>query len=149
MARTLVRLLPVLVLLVGLFALIALVLRRLHDSARPGDAQRGSTAYRPRKPSRSAPAPDVDDGAPLVMATAELRGLRDAYSSAPIDAGKPLLACVHCQALLHEASLTELRSMHQGRCPVCRHDRFRRVVLAAAGPASQVSETADAADIRS
>ena len=115
-----------LLLLFGVFFVLIAVLRRYGGPPRSGVA--GTASYRPRPaPAASSRTSDVDDDAPLVMRRAELAGLRDAYSSAPIDAAQSLLACARCQALVHGASLQVLRESNQGRCPVCTHRGFRRV----------------------
>lgn len=54
-----------------------------------------------------------------LVTRAELDGLRDAYSSAPIDPAKPLLRCGTCLATYHAESIAELDRSNHGRCVVC------------------------------
>ena len=115
-----------LLLLFGVFFVLIALLRRYGGPPRSGTTD--GTSYRPRPAAGGAPrSVDAADGAPLVMRCAELAGLRDAYSSAPIDAAQPLHACARCQALVHGASLQVLRESNHGRCPVCQHRGFRSV----------------------
>jgi DNA-directed RNA polymerase subunit RPC12/RpoP len=122
------RVLPLLLLFGVFFVLIAL-LRRFGGPPRAGTPGRSTdSSHRPR-PAAGGRAAPTDDGAPLIMRRAELAGLRDAYSSAPVDATQPLHACARCQAIVHAASLQALREGNHGRCPVCGHRGFRLVRL--------------------
>ena len=80
--------------------------------------------YRPRARWRfgvdpSPPPARAAKGTVHIVPRAHLDGLRDAYSSAPLDAGRPLARCGACQALYHADSVLALRRENQGRCAVC------------------------------
>jgi DNA-directed RNA polymerase subunit RPC12/RpoP len=123
------RVLPLLLLFGVFFVLIAL-LRRFGGPPRAGGPGRSTDfSHRPR-PAQAGRAAAGDDSAPLVMRRVELAGLRDAYSSAPVDPTQALHACARCQAIVHGASLQALREGNHGRCPVCGHRGFRPVRLA-------------------
>lgn len=89
----------------------------------------GTGTSRPRDPRTYRPrgrwggdrdgASSASRGTMHVVKRSELDGLRDAYSSAPIDAAKPLLRCGGCQALYHVESVAALDRENHGRCTVC------------------------------
>jgi len=60
----------------------------------------------------------------------ELTGLRDAYSSAPLDPAQPLLRCGSCLAMYHATSVHELDRANGGRCVVCGSTDLAAVHLA-------------------
>jgi len=76
--------------------------------------------YRPRQRWNG---PFGSDGAPAgtvhVVKRSELAGVRDAYSSAPIDPAKPLLRCGKCLSLYHSESVAALDRENHGRCATC------------------------------
>jgi hypothetical protein len=107
------RLLPWMVLL-ALVAGLGWAWRRL---GAPPPTHAGRT-YRPRasrRPASAAAAP----GQTHVLSRSRLAGLRDAYSSAPVDSRQPLASCARCQAVYQLASLAALRHDNGGRCAVC------------------------------
>jgi hypothetical protein len=110
-------LLPLLLVLAAV--LMVLVVRR--QASRP----RSDQTYRPRAGGRgwSSGAQRGSPRANWVVPAAELKGLRDAYSSATIDPAQPLYRCGSCLAYYHEPSLVALREQNQGRCALCgSHD---------------------------
>ncbi len=106
------RLLPFLV-----FVAMAVFFALAFTSARRGP--RGT--YRPRAKWRfgAGEAPPARPGTVHIVPRAQLAGLRDAYSSEPIDAACALARCGACQALYHAESLQALRRDNHGRCAVC------------------------------
>lgn len=95
---------------------------------------RSDRTYRPRANPRgragaesSAWSGDVDPGSDWVVARSELAGVRDAYSSAELDASKPLYRCGGCQAYYHRSSLDALRAQNFGRCTLCGSQDLRAV----------------------
>jgi hypothetical protein len=108
-ALNMARLLPLL--LAPAVVLVWLITRQQAD--RP----RSDRTYRPRADPRagggalpSAWAGGADHGTDWVVARSELGGVRDAYSSAELDASKPLCRCGGCQAYRHRSSLDALRA---------------------------------------
>jgi hypothetical protein len=101
-----------------------------HQATRP----RSDRTYRPRANSgtrdgraSSAWADGADYGCDWVVARSELGGVRDAYSSAELDASKPLFRCGGCQAYYHRTSLDALRAQNFGRCTLCGSNDLRAV----------------------
>ncbi|HEY6135204.1 MAG TPA: hypothetical protein VIW70_14590 [Rubrivivax sp.] len=120
------RLIPLLLLLVAF--LIVLIARQQARTPRP----RSDRSYRPRAQAgaRSAAAgwgDAADSSAVWVVDRSELDGVRDAYSSAALDAAKPLYRCAGCQAYYQRASLDALRSQNHGRCVLCASSDLRPV----------------------
>jgi hypothetical protein len=107
------RILPFLV-----FIVMAVVFAMAFTSTRRGP--RGT--HRPRARWRfgtgDAPPP-AQPGTGHSVPRAQLAGLRDAYSSEPLDAARPLARCGACQALYHTESVQALRRENHGRCAVC------------------------------
>lgn len=85
-----------------------------------GRGPRGT--YRPRARWRfgagEAPPP-AKPGTVHIVPRAQLAGLRDAYSSAPLDPERSLARCGACQAIYHAESLQSLARENHGRCAVC------------------------------
>jgi hypothetical protein len=106
------RILPFLI-----FLVIAVVFTLAFTSARRGP--RGT--YRPRARWRfgTDAAPPAKAGTVHIVPRGQLAGLRDAYSSAPLDADRPLARCGACQAFYHAESVQALRRDNHGRCAVC------------------------------
>jgi hypothetical protein len=120
MARLIPLLLALAVLLVWLIA--------RHQADRP----RSERSYRPRANPRGSAEPSAwadgaDHGTDWVVARSELEGVRDAYSSAELDASGPLYRCGSCQAYYHRASLDALRAQNFGRCTLCGSHDLRAV----------------------
>jgi hypothetical protein len=119
------RLLPLLIILVvGVVLLLA-----------GRDAQRSSTdgrTYRPRWRFRTRPSARdaAGDQAPAAVRQADLAGLRDAYSGAPLDATRPLVRCAACLAIYHAESAAVLARENGGRCAACGDTRFDAVRVA-------------------
>jgi hypothetical protein len=89
---------------------------------------RSDRSYRPRANPRGGAAPSAwADGADWVVARSELGGVRDAYSSAELDASKPIYRCAGCQAYYHRSSLDALRAQNFGRCTLCGGHDLRAV----------------------
>jgi len=94
------------------------------------DRPRSDRTYRPRANPRAGggAAPSAwADGADWVVARSELGGVRDAYSSAELDASKPIYRCAGCQAYYHRSSLDALRAQNFGRCTLCGGHDLRAV----------------------
>lgn len=95
---------------------------------------RSDRSYRPRANPRGGAGPSAwaggaDHGTDWVVARSELDGVRDAYSSAELDASKPLYRCAGCQAYYHHSSLDALRAQNFGRCTLCGSHDLRAVQL--------------------
>jgi hypothetical protein len=54
-----------------------------------------------------------------IVKRGELAGLRDAYSSAPVDSAKPLFRCGKCLSMYHAESVAVLKRENGGNCVVC------------------------------
>lgn len=127
---TVARLIPIF-----LFAFFAFLLFR-SVAGRPGvggTRPRDWRAYRPHRNGRSGAWRKQRDAAydasPFMVQAAELEGLRDAYSGAPIDATRPLLRCVNCSAIYHTDSARVLDRDNAGRCTGCGGRDFRAVIV--------------------
>jgi hypothetical protein len=85
-----------------------------------GRGPRGTHRPRPRWRFGTGHAPPpARPGTVHIVPRAQLEGLRDAYSSEPLDPGRPLARCGGCQALYHAESVQALRRENHGRCAVC------------------------------
>jgi hypothetical protein len=120
------RLIPLLLVLAAL--LIVFVARQQAQTTRP----RSDRTYRPRKnPGGRSGVPGWshadDEGSDRTVLRSELDGVRDAYSSAALDASKPLLRCAGCQAFYHRASADALGVHNHGRCVLCGSTDLRAV----------------------
>jgi hypothetical protein len=105
--------------LLPLFIFIALCFWLL---VRVSGMPRDTRTYRPRPrwPDWVGGAPK--SGAPgtvHIVRRAELAGLRDAYSSAPIDPAQPVVRCGKCLSVYHGASIAVLEGENGGRCMIC------------------------------
>jgi hypothetical protein len=94
---------------------------------------RGGATYRPRPrwpdwfgTGQKATA----SGTVHVVRRRELAGLRDAYSSAPIDPVRPLFRCGKCLSIYQGDSIAVLQSENGGRCMVCEGSDLGPVRLA-------------------
>ncbi len=65
-----------------------------------------------------------------IVRRSELAGLRDAYSSAPIDAGQPLVRCGNCLSVYHADSFAVLQRENGGSCVICHSTDLGPVRLA-------------------
>jgi hypothetical protein len=107
------RLLPILLLLaVGIAFLLAVT--------RATRGPRSRYTYRPRgKWGADSRQGTAGPGTVHVVHRREIAGLRDAYSSAPLDPDAPLARCGGCQAFYQAPSVASLQRENQGRCVVC------------------------------
>jgi hypothetical protein len=114
-----------------LFAFFAFLLFRSVAGGRGGARPRDWRAFRPRRQARPKPGErdTATDASPFLVQSAELEGLRDAYSGAAIDTGRPLLRCVNCSAVYHTDSARMLDRDNGGRCASCGARDFRAVVV--------------------
>jgi hypothetical protein len=88
--------------------------------SRLGRGPRGT--YRPRARWRFGQGEAPPAGRPgtvHIVPRTQLADLRDAYSSAPIDADRPLARCGACLAFYHAESVQALRKDNHARCAVC------------------------------
>ena len=106
------RLIPILVFL----AMLLVLALTLSPRSRP----RGTFRPRPkwRHPFDESVAESPGKAVHIVQ-RGQLAGLRDAYSSAPLDPDQRLVRCGDCQAFYHAASAEALASENNGRCVVC------------------------------
>jgi hypothetical protein len=109
------RLLPLLI-AAALVAGLAWLLRRALQAPPPAG---GRGTFRPHARWRRPAADAAPAGAVQVLRRAQLAGLRDAYSSAPIDPDAELFACTRCQAVYHHHSVVALERDNDGRCVGC------------------------------
>lgn len=65
------------------------------------------------------------------ISTAEIEGLCDVLTGAPLAAGDSLHQCRKCTALAKEASLKEINKHYQSRCPSCHAAKCYRPVTVA------------------
>jgi len=114
-----VRLIPLLLVLIGLLILAF----ALHPLLR----RRNDRVYRPRGPRPTARERSAGRGTNWIVSRTELEGVRDAYSSAPIDPDAPLWRCGGCLACYHQRSVEALQSRNAGRCALCASDDLRPV----------------------
>ncbi len=115
--------------------LLAVVAAALVQAAQRGAEPSRKGTFRPRARTGAAGragqgAADVDVDSVQVLSRRELAGLRDAYSSAPIDPSQALRCCCGCQALYHASSVLALAAENAGRCTVCSGTAFAPVRLA-------------------
>jgi hypothetical protein len=113
--------LPLLILFVMLVAALLQASRRAQNQPRPG-------TFRPK--AKGARQHGLDPSLPQVMSRSQLNGLRDAYTSASLDAQQPLRCCCGCQALYQASSVAALHADNAGRCAVCGGTAFADVRLA-------------------
>ncbi len=112
------RLLFLLVAALGAWAALRLF-RSIERDAHGGVRKRnGQSTYQPSKHA-SAGTGAASAGTPFVMSRQQVHGLRDALTSAPIDAAQSLSCCGQCKALYHQSSLEALRASNQTGCVAC------------------------------
>jgi hypothetical protein len=112
------RLLFIFVAALGVWAVLRLV-RSIERDARGGVRKRnGQSTYQPSKQS-DAQTETASTGTPFVMSRQQVRGLRDALTSASINPKEPLACCGQCKSLYHQSSLEALRASHQTSCVTC------------------------------
>lgn len=103
----------------ALLAIVAASLLKNESGARRDTYRpRRKSWFDERKPARGAGADDGVETIQMVDET-DLAGVRDALSSAPIDASQPLWRCVSCLAFYRDDSLAALQTSNQGRCIAC------------------------------
>lgn len=107
--------------LIALVVFIVAVWALLNALFGGGQARRGT--YRPRQSWEDLfglrRTKQGEAGLAHVARRGELAGLRDAYSSAPIDPDKPLYRCAGCQSFYHHESVEVLGRQNHLRCTVC------------------------------
>lgn len=81
--------------------------------------QGGADGYRPRR--RWGWGQKGDAGLNHLVRRSELDGVRDAYSSAPLDTTAPLFRCSHCLVFYNASSREALAGSNDGRCIACGH----------------------------
>lgn len=110
---------PRLLMILGLVILAGVVLRRLSDSGLFGQR----TTYRPHQQPFGGRKADTGQ-ATFLVSRAELTGLRDSFSSEPIDPDRALMRCPGCQAFYHADSAKVLERENQGQCVGCQNTKF-------------------------
>lgn len=80
---------------------------------------RADGTYRPRWRMRPGARKSGANGLVHVVRRDELEGVRDALTSAPIDARRELARCNDCLAFYHADSVVALAADHGGRCVGC------------------------------
>lgn len=117
--------------LLPLIILILIPLLIAFASRQPSGERRAAGAYRPRRRTMGGAARRRANGSgePFMVQEHELRGVRDAYSGADLDPGRPLVRCAQCLAFYHATSAQVLIRENQGRCPACGGNDFRAVTL--------------------
>jgi hypothetical protein len=104
--------------LLALIVFFGFAVRTAADLVSLGGARPRGT-YRPRPRWRFNGEPHGKAGTVHLVRRSELEGLRDAYSSAPIDPDEPLLRCGRCLAVYDATSAHELERTNGGRCVAC------------------------------
>ena len=85
---------------------------------------------RPASPTqRPSSAPAAPAGLAHVVKRSALVGVRDAFSSAPLDPDRPLARCGACLSFYAEDSRAALVHENNGRCVVCGGTDIGRVSL--------------------
>ena len=88
----------------------------------------GRPGHSPRPPDAAQPgAPHT--GAIHLVNRAELAGVRDAFSSAPLDSSQPLYRCEGCASFYQAPSLQAISRENGGHCVVCHGTRLGSVRL--------------------
>jgi hypothetical protein len=83
---------------------------------------RGARTYRPRPRWQDwggGVQKSVKPGTVHIVRHGELAGLRDAYSSAPIDPAQSVFRCGKCLSVYHASSIAVLQRENGGCCMVC------------------------------
>ena len=113
---------PQVLALAALVAVAILVQRFVAQSAQAARRDR----YRPQP--RPAPQPAArKSGGSVLLTRAQLAGIRDPLTAAPIDPSATLLACCDCQSVYHHASVAALGNENRGRCLNCESRSFDAV----------------------
>lgn len=117
--------------LLPLIILILIPLLMAYASRQQSRERRAAGAYRPtRRPMGGAGRRRANgSGEPFLVSEHELRGVRDAYSGADLDPGRPLVRCARCLAFYQASSAQVLVRENQGQCPACGGKDFRAVTL--------------------
>jgi hypothetical protein len=104
------------------------VFRHLQREARGGSNERnGHTTYQPGQ--RRAGQAATQAGTPFIMARAQLKGLRDALTSATLDPAQPLSRCGQCSSIYHQSSIDALHASHKSACIACGSTDLAPVLL--------------------
>ena len=82
---------------------------------------------KPSKPSGTR-ASSARRSKKKIISTAEIEGVCDVLTGAPLAAGDSLHQCRQCTALTREASLREINKHYQSRCPSCHAAKSYRAV---------------------
>lgn len=92
---------------------------------------RNSATYRPRPrwPDWLRTSPSRP-GTVHIVRRSDLAGVRDAYSSAPIDPAQPLVRCGKCLSIYHADSAAVLERENGGSCVICHGTDLGLVRLA-------------------
>lgn len=109
--------LPRVIILFAIVTLGGMLLRHLNSTT-------NRNTYRPRKRwSRG----NVSDAATFLMPRTQLAGLRDSFSTEPIDPDRALMRCPACQSVYHADSVKTLERENNGRCISCNGTVFDHV----------------------
>jgi hypothetical protein len=107
--------------LLGIIVFIGIVAAIFSAMFGGGAARRGT--YRPRQRwddfFGGRRQGEGDPGLTHLAKRGELIGLRDAFSSAPLDPAQPLYRCSGCQSFYHHGSVEVLARENRHRCTVC------------------------------
>ncbi len=107
---------------IAFFALIAMILNAImNGNGNTGREPRGT--YHPRARWQDwfswLGERSTASGLAHIVKRAALADVRDAYSSAAIDANRAVYRCAACQSFYQDTSVAVLASENQHRCTVC------------------------------
>jgi hypothetical protein len=117
------RLLPILI-LAGFAIFMKIMGQRRNTQSRDG------RTWRPRARSGARRRDDAKYEGPITVSSADIAGLRDAYSGATLDAARPMVQCATCRAFYHSDSVAILVRENAGRCASCGGTAFHAVAIA-------------------
>lgn len=120
-----IRLLPILLLLGAAVYFVASMQRRA-TGGRDGRTWRPRARWGKQRQSQHGFAADYG---PLELREADLAGVRDAYSGAPLDLTRSLVRCAPCGSSYHADSAAVLVRENAGRCASCGSGDLRPVIL--------------------
>lgn len=111
------------------------VLALLAFGAMNQSKNRNQDTFRPKRrfwPNESRDAARADPQILHLVDVADLAGVRDAFTSAPIDIDGDIFRCGTCLAFYQQASVDALADSNHGRCIACNGSDLAPVSLARA-----------------
>jgi hypothetical protein len=115
--------------LLGLVTLVVVLMTLIRALSQNFGRPRHPDAHRPRPNARSDSHAAADAVATHLVSRTELAGIRDAFSSAPLDATRPMYRCEGCSSFYQDVSRDAILRENAGHCVVCQGTRLGSVVL--------------------